>query len=131
MACQCGVVCLDVELEVLIESVLAEEAYRSGCIEIILVFHRLFRFGLDIEITGKAYAAAVIDSHMHELRDILLLELHIGIEQRLIALTTAPEDIAAPAEFDGQIQGLFGLCCRKSEDISRIGGACAVHKARI
>ena len=33
MACQCGVVCLDVELEVLIESVLAEEAYRSGCIE--------------------------------------------------------------------------------------------------
>ncbi len=61
---ECGVVGLDVELEVLGEAVLAEEA-QDGCrVEIVLVLGGLFGLGLDVEGPVEADCLLVLDGQV-------------------------------------------------------------------
>ena len=47
---KCSVVSFDVHLEVLIKTVLSEEAQNSSCVKVILVLCRLLWLWLDVEI---------------------------------------------------------------------------------
>lgn len=101
------VIGLDIQLEILVESVLSQKAYCRCGIEIILMRHRLLRLGLNIEISLKSDASAIFHSHAHKRSYIFLLKLNIGVQQSFVALSSAPEHIASAAELNGNIKRLF------------------------
>ena len=95
------------------------------------MLHRLFRFRLDVEIALEPDAAPVVAAHAEELRHVVLLKRHIRVEQRLIALASAPKNVATRAELHRELNALFRLCRRKAEDVRRVAAARAVHEARV
>lgn len=125
------VIGFDVQLEILVESVLSQKAYCRCGIEIILMRHRLLRLGLDIEISLKSDASAVFHSHAHKRSYVFLLKLNIGVQQSFVALSSTPEHIASAAELNGNIERFFYLCRSKAINIDIVGAAGAVHKPRI
>ena len=78
VAGQRGVVGLDVELEVLVEAVLAQEVEHGGAVEIVLVLGRLLRLGLDQELAGEADLRRS-RGHVQEARQVVELALHVGV----------------------------------------------------
>ena len=65
VTCERCVVCFDVQLEILIKTVLAQEG-KNGCsIEVILVLGRFLGLGFDVVVAFKADLAAVVDSQAH------------------------------------------------------------------
>ena len=131
VARQGGVVGLNVHLEILVQPVLAHKADRRCGIKIILVLHGLLWLGFNEEIARKADGAAVADRHFHQRGDVLLLKLHVGVQQRFIALSASPEHITPAAELHRAFQRLFDLCGRVAVYLHAVGGARAVHKAGI
>ena len=125
------VIGFNIQLEILIESVLPQKAYRRRRVEIVLMRHGLLRLGFDIEIALKADASAVLHGHAHKRRYVFLLKFNIGVQQSLVALSSAPEHIAPAAELDGNIERFFYLRSGKTIDIDIVGATCAVHKSRI
>lgn len=61
------------------------------------------------KITRKSDAPAVIHSHTHKICHIILLFCHIGIQDRIIALSATPEHIALTTKFYGDFNG-FLIC---------------------
>ena len=62
---------------------------------------------------------------------MLLLALHIGVEEAHIALTSTPEHVAVTAELDGGVDGVLDLQhCACSHVEIRVGG-CTVHIALV
>ena len=125
------VISFDVQLEILVESVLSQKAYCRCGIEIILMRHRLLRLGLDIEVAVKSDASAIFHSHAHKRSYVFLLELNIGVQQSFVALSSAPEYIASTAELNSNIKRLFYLRRSKAINIDIVGTAGTVHKSRI
>jgi hypothetical protein len=126
-----GVVGLDVELEVLLEAVGAEEGDAAGDIEVVLVLRGLLRLGLDEELALEADALGVIDRHVEEGGEVVLLALEVGVEERLVALAAAPEHVVLAAELLGDIQGLLHLRGGVGEDVGVGVRRCAAHVARV
>ena len=125
------VIGLDIQLEILVESVLSQKAYCRCGIEIILMRHGLLRLGLDIEISLKSDASAIFHSHAHKRSYVFLLKLNIGVQQSFVALSSTPEYIASAAELNGNIERFFYLRSGKTINIDIVGAAGAVHKPRI
>lgn len=78
---------------------------------------RLARFGLDIELPLEANRLLEIHRHVQEVREMFALALHVGVEQRGVALTAAPEDIALATESMRDFDGLLYLRRRVREHI--------------
>ena len=131
MARQRGVVGLDVHLEVLVQAVFAQETDGGGGVEVILVLHGLLRLRLDVEVAGEADLPAVIPDDGEQGGDVFLLQRHVGVEQRLIALASAPEHIALRAQFDRVFNSFLGLRRREAEHVRTVAAARAVHEAGI
>ena len=112
-----GVVRLDVELEMLFEAEGAEEGDAARDVEIVLVFRRLLRLRLDQELTLEADALGVIDRQVQERSKVVLFAFQIGVEQRLVALAPAPENIVLAAEFLGDFERLLHLRGGIGEDV--------------
>ncbi len=102
VSCECCVVCLDIHLEILIETVLANESDRGCRVEIVLMLHRLLRLGLDVKITGKSDRSAVFYRHSHKARDVFFFKFNVGIEESFVSFSAAPENVSLSAELDGQ-----------------------------
>jgi len=81
VTCKRGVVGLDVELEVLVETVGMEESDTGGAVEIVLVLCGLLRLGLDEELALEADILCIIDSHLEEGGQMVLLTSEIGVDQ--------------------------------------------------
>ncbi|MNH30265.1 hypothetical protein D3C79_905510 [compost metagenome] len=82
-----------VQLEVFIKVVLLQERDGCCCIEVILVFSRLFRFRLDQELAVITDFLSVVYSHAEQAGNVILLKTHICIQQSFVAFTAAPEYI--------------------------------------
>lgn len=131
MAGQRGVVHLDVDLEVLVQPVSAQEADYRLCIDVILVLHRLHGFRLDKERSLETLRTGVVARHAQHRGHVLLLALHVGVQQRHVALAAAPEDVAVAAQLDRRVDGVLDLqhrACRSVEIGIRRG---AVHVAGV
>ena len=62
---------------------------------------------------------------------MLLLTLHVGVEEAHVALAAAPEDVALAAELDGGVHGVLDLDHGAGCDVEiRVGGG-AVHVALV
>ena len=125
------VVRLDVEPEIPVEPVLREETADCRGVEIVLVLRRLLRLRLYVKVAPKTYASRVFRGYLQEEREIVKLELHVGVEQRLVALSSAPVDVSVSAELHGQLRRLLYLRRRESEHVSVRGSPSAVHISRV
>ncbi len=128
---QRGVVGLDVELEILVQPVLAQETHHRGAVEIVLVLHRLHRLGLDQEIALEADAASVVARQSEEARQMLLLAPHLRVVQARIALATAPEHVVLPAQGHRRLQRRLDLHRRARHHVEIRVGRRTVHIARM
>ena len=131
MAGQRGMVGFDVHLHVIAQPVGAEEVDAGGRVEIVLVLGRLLGLRLEIELAGEADLLGVIDGHVHEGGQMLDLALHVGVPQALIALASAPERVALPAEFLRHFEGLLHLGRGEGEGVGVAACGGAVHVTRI
>src|SRR5699024_2435018 len=94
---QDGMVHLNIDFKIFLQAIFIEKTDDRGCIEIVLVFGGLHRLWLNQESTLEAVSAAIIFSLMHKLCQMISFPLHICIEERHIALTSAPEHIILAA----------------------------------
>ena len=87
--------------------------------------------GLDVELALEADALGVVDRHVEEAGQVLLLPFQVGVEERLVALAAAPERVAVAAELMGHLHRLLHLRGRVGEDVGV--GVCrrAAHVARV
>ena len=95
------------------------------------MFGGLFRLGLDEEPTIESDGSLVVHGHVQELREMFLLAFEIGIEQRRIALAAAPEDIAGPGEFVGDLDCFLNLRSGERKHVGIATRRRAVHVARM
>ena len=126
-----GVVGLDVELEVLVEFVGAQEGDPGGHVEVVLVLGRLLGLGLDQELTGEADLLGVVDRQVQETSEVILFALHVGVEQGFITLAAAPEHVVLSAELNGTVHGLLHLGGRIGENMGVRIGSPAAHVAGV
>eukprot|EP01136_Pigoraptor_vietnamica_P010455 Opistho-1_new@48096 len=95
---QRGVVGLDVQLDVLFEVELPEEAIHGGTVEVVLVFGRLQRLGLDQQLPLEADLVLVVHHHLHEAAQLPALAQQVGVEQGVITFAAAPHHIVGAAQ---------------------------------
>ena len=103
------VVGLDVEFDVLLESVLADEIEAGRRVEVVLVFGRLFGLGLEQELPLEADRLGEIDRHVHEAGQVIELALHVGVVEVGVPLAASPEDIIHAPQFVRDLDRLFYL----------------------
>src|SRR5659263_34353 len=125
------VVNLHVKLKVLVEAIVAQEAYHRGSVIIILVFGGLHGLGFNIEGALETLFPSIVSCQGKHHGQVLDLPLHVGVEQGEIAFTAAPEDITLSAESNGGINGVLQLYGHIRQHIEiRVGGS-AVHVTRV
>ena len=76
-----GVVGLEVQLEVRQQVVFAQEVEAGRGVGVVLVLGRLLRLRLDVELALEADLLLVLDGHVQELREVIELALHVGVQQ--------------------------------------------------
>ncbi|CAB5370609.1 unnamed protein product [Rhizophagus irregularis] len=87
------VVRLDIDLHFILKAIALEETVHRSGVKVVLVLGRLERLGFDQDRAGETDLVLVLDDERQEAAEIVELALKIGVEQRLIALTTAPQHI--------------------------------------
>ena len=129
MAGQGRVVHFDVEGEILVQPVVAQESDDCLGIHIVLMLSRFHRFRLDEEGTLETVLATVVAGHHQHHGEMLFLAFHVGVEQRHVALATAPEDVVLAAQGDACVDGVLDLRGRERRDVEVGVGGRAVHVA--
>ena len=109
VACQVGVVAFEVQLEDVHQVVGAQEV-DGGCgIEVVLEHRRFLGLRLNQELGVQA--------DVEELGHVLLLALHLGVPQVLVAFTAAPEHVVLGAQALGDLQGVLQLAAGVGVDV--------------
>ena len=109
--CKSSMVSLNIHLEIVLKTILAEESENCSSIKVILVLCRLLGLGLDVEIACISDRTSILNSHFHKTSHVVKLKTHVCVEESLIAFTSAPENIAVAAEFYCSLDSLLDLCC--------------------
>ena len=119
------VIRLDVELEVVLEVVLAEEADHRLRVVVVLVLGRLARLRLDQEREVGANLLLVVHRHAQETTQVIELLAGESVQDALITLTTAPEHVVLAAELLRDLHALLhlGRSIGKHVSIGVRGGA--------
>ena len=87
---QDGMALFDVDLHLILEAVTLQESVNGGHIVIILMLGRFLRFWFNQDRSGETDLMFVFDDHVQEPAKLIHFLADARIEQRLIALTTAP-----------------------------------------
>ena len=131
MAGQRGVIDLDIDLEILVQPVRPQESDHGLRVGVVLVLHRLHRFGFDQEVALEPLRAGVVAGHAQHGGHVLLFALHVGVEQRHVAFAAAPEDVVLAAQFDRGVDGVLDLQHGAGRGVEVGVGRCAVHVAGV
>ncbi len=92
------VVRLDVQLVLAVEAVADEEAVDGRGVVVVLVLRGLHRLRLDEERPLEPDLRLVLGDEVEEAGELLPLALQVGVEERVVALAPAPQDVVGPAE---------------------------------
>ena len=125
------VIGFDVQFEMSEQSELAQERKARRGVGVVLMHARLARLGLDVELPLEADRLLELNGHVQEMREMLALALHVGVEERGVALAAAPENISLAAEAVGDFDGLLHLRARVGKDLDARTGRGARHIARV
>ena len=114
-----------------VEVVPLQEGVHRRRVVVVLVLGRLVRLGLDQQHPVEADLRLVLDDEAHEAPELVRLAPQVGVEQRVVALAPAPEDVVGAAEAMGHLQAVLHLRGRVGEDL-RVGvGGRAGRVARV
>ena len=97
---------LEVEPHLAGQAVALEEAGHGGGVVVVLVLGRLGRLGLDQDRPLEPDPVLVLDHQVEEAGELRLLAGQVGVEQGLVALAPAPQDVVGPAEGVGGLEGV-------------------------
>ena len=118
-----GVVRLDVALVLAVEAVADQEPVHGLGVVVVLVLGRLHRLRLDQELALEADLGLVLCNEMEEARELLALAVEVRVEQRVVALAAAPQDVVLAAEALGHLEHVLDLRRGVGEDLGiRVGG---------
>ena len=109
VACEGGVVDLNIDFEILVETMRFEETDDGLSVHIVLMFGRLARFGFDEERTFESFGTRVVTRHTEHSSHVLFLAALVGVEQAHVALATTPKDIVLCAQFDTGVHRVLDL----------------------
>jgi hypothetical protein len=118
-----GVVHLDVELELVFESVLLEEGVHGRGVVIVLVLRGLVGLGFDQERPLESDRVLVLGHEGEEAPELVELAAKVGVEKCLVALAPTPEHVVGAAEPVRRLEHVLHLGGRVREDVGvRVGG---------
>src|ERR1700733_9879099 len=95
---QSSVIGLKIYTHLLLQSKPLEKAVDGSGIEIILMCSWFLGLGLDEDLSVEAYLVFVVDDQHKETAHLFEFVCHVGVQQRLIAFTAAPQDVVSPSE---------------------------------
>ena len=131
VAGQVGVVAFQVQLEDVHQIIGAQEVDGGGGIEVVLEHRRFLGLRLDQELGVQADFLRVVMAHVEELGHVLLLALHLGVPQVLVAFTAAPEHVVLGPQALCDLQGVLQLATGVGVDVGERGGGGAGDEARV
>ncbi len=131
VARQRRVVDLDVDLEILVQAMGAQEADDRLGVDVVLVLHGFHGLGFDQEVALEAFRAGIVAGHRQHPGHVFLFALHVGVEQRHVALAAAPEDVVLAAQLNGRVDGVLDLQHRAGRRVEVGVGRSAVHVAGV
>ena len=79
-------------------------------VEIVLVLGRLLRLRLDQDRALEADLLLVLDDHRQEAAELRQLALHVGVEERLVTLAPAPQNVVRAASSSCVTSSAFFTC---------------------
>ena len=92
---------------------------------------RFLRFGFNQNSAFEADLVLVIDDHVQEAAHVVQLQVQVGVQQRFIAFTTAPQHVVFATQLVRRVHAAFHSGCRIGKDV-RIGVCgCARHPATV
>ena len=131
VARECGMVAFDVDFDVLLQAVTAQEAVNRGDVVVVLVLGGFARFGFDEDGALEADFVFVFDHHVHETPELVQLLADARVEQGFVTFAATPEHIVGTAEFQCGVHRFFDLQGGEGEDF-RVGvGGRAAHEAPV
>ena len=104
-----GMVLLDVDLDLSLQVEGLQHAVDGADVVVVLVLGRLLRLRLDQDRALEADLLLVLDDHGQEPAELGELALDVRIEQRLVTLATAPQNVVGAAELMGQLEHVLHL----------------------
>ena len=87
---------------------------------VVLVLGRLHRLRLDQELAVEPDPVLVLGDEVQEPGELGALALEVGVEQRVVALAAAPQDVVLAAEALGHLEHVLDLRRGVGEDL-RVG----------
>ena len=104
VAGEVGVVLLDVDFHVFGQPPFLQEAVDGRDVIVVLVLGRLARLGLDEQRSLEADLVLVLHRHGQEAAHLLVFPRKIGVEQRFVALASAPQHVVPAAQAVGRFE---------------------------
>jgi len=84
-------------------------------------------FGLNQKGSFKSFCPSVIAGFLQHDAQMVLFTFHVGVQQRHVAFTSAPENVIGAAQFNGGIYGCLDLHDGTCNHIEIGIGSCPVH----
>ena len=125
------VVRLQVELVLALEAVPDEEAVHRGRVAVVLVLRRLVRLRLDEQQPLEADLVLVLRDERQEPGELAVLVGEVRVEQRVVALAAAPQDVVLAAEPVRRLEHQLDLGGGEGEDLRVRVRRGAGHVARV
>ena len=98
VASQRRMVGFDIHLHMIDQPLGPTEVQACGHVEIVLMLRRLLGLWLKQELPLKSNLLRIVDRHVHKRGQVVEFAFHIGIEQVLVSLATAPKHVIRAAE---------------------------------
>ena len=114
---QGGVVGLQVEPHLALQTVPGQEPGDRGHVVVVLVLGRLGRLGLDQDGAGEPDPVLVLHHQVEEAGQLGLLAGEVGVEQGVVALAATPQHVVRPAHPVGRLQHVAHLGGGHGEDL--------------
>ena len=125
------VVRLDVQAVLVLQPVPDQEAMDRRRVVVVLVLRRLHRLGLDEERALEADLVLVLGDEVQEPGELAALALEVRVEQRVVALAAAPQDVVRAAEALRDLEHVLDLGGGVGEDLGIGVGRGAALVARV
>ena len=126
-----GVVGLDVQPVFVLEPVPDEEAVDRRRVVVVLVLGRLHGLGLDQQRAFEPDPVLVLGDEVEEPGELIALALEVRVEQRVVALAAAPQDVVRAAEPMGDLEHVLDLRRGVGKDLGIRVRRCAGLVARV
>src|SRR5258706_7388350 len=131
MAGESGVVRLQIKFKGIQKIVRAKEVQTGRGVGIVLVLGRLFRFGLDVELTFETDGLFMVHRQMKERAEVVHLAFEVSSQESAIAFASSPETVTRSLERVGDLNGFFYLSPRVRKNVGVAARGSAVGKAGV